>query len=42
MHFTEYEDTLVRKFVERITLVDAETIQVKIRETDIEIKQQLC
>jgi DNA invertase Pin-like site-specific DNA recombinase len=42
MHFTEYEDTLVRKFVERITVVDAETILVKIRETDIEIKQQLC
>jgi hypothetical protein len=41
MHFTEYEDTLVRKFVERITVVDAETIQVKIRDTDVEIKQQL-
>jgi hypothetical protein len=41
LQFTEYEDTLVRKFLERITVVDAETIQVKIRETDIEIKQQL-
>ncbi|WP_161844678.1 hypothetical protein [Pseudoflavonifractor sp. 524-17] len=30
----EYDDTLTRRFVERITVVDTETIQVKIRDTD--------
>lgn len=30
--FTEYDDTLTRRFVERITVVDAETIQVKIKD----------
>lgn len=38
MCFTEYDDTLARRFVERVTVVDAETIQVKIRDTDVEIK----
>lgn len=38
MCFTEYDDTLTRRFVERVTVVDAETIQVKIRDTDVEIK----
>lgn len=38
MCFTEYDDTLTRRFVERVTVVDAETIQVKIRDTDAEIK----
>jgi len=42
MCFTEYDDTLTRRFVERITVVDAETIQVRIRDTDVEIEQKLC
>ena len=42
MCFTEYDDTLTRKFVERITVVDAETIQVKIRDADVVIDGKLC
>ena len=42
MCFTEYDDTLTRRFVERITVVDAETIQVKIRDADIVIDRKLC
>ena len=42
MCFTEYDDTLTRRFVEQITVVDAETIRVKIRNTDVEIEQKLC
>lgn len=42
MCFTEYDDTLTRRFVERITVVDAETIQVRIRDTSVEIEQKLC
>ena len=40
--FTEYDDTLTRRFVEQITVVDTETIRVKIRNTDVEIEQKLC
>ena len=40
--FTEYDDTLTRRFVERITVVDAETIQVKIRDADVVIDGKLC
>ena len=40
--FTEYDDTLTRRFVERIIVVDAETIQVKIRDTDIVVDGKLC
>ena len=42
MCFTEYDDTLTRRFVERITVVDAESIQVKIRDTDVVIDGKLC
>jgi len=42
MCFTEYDDTLTRRFVERITVVDAETIQVKIRDVDIVIDETIC
>ena len=42
MCFTEYDDTLTRRFVERITVVDAETIQVKIRDVDIVIDMKIC
>ena len=39
---TEYDDDLTRRFVERITVVDAETIRVRIRDTDVEIEQKIC
>ena len=42
MCFTEYDDTLTRRFVERITVVDAETIQVKIRDAEVVIEQKIC
>ena len=42
MCLTEYDDTLTRRFVERITVVDAETIQVKIRDVDIVINEEIC
>ena len=42
MCLTEYDDTLTRRFVERITVVDAETIQVKIRDVDIVIDEEIC
>ena len=40
--FTEYDDTLTRRFVEQVTMVDAETIRVKIRDAGIEIERKLC
>lgn len=40
--FTQYDDSLTRRFVERITVVDAETIQVKIRDTDVVVEGKLC
>ena len=42
MNFAEYDDTLTRRLVERITVVDAETIRVKIRDAAVEIEQTLC
>ena len=42
LRFTEYEDSITRRFVERITVVDAETIQVKIRDADVVIDGKLC
>ena len=39
--FTEYDDTITRKYVERITVVDAETIRIKFRYTDIEIDRAI-
>ena len=38
----EYDDALARRFVERITVADAETIQVKIRNVDVVIERKLC
>lgn len=35
--FTEYDDTITRRYVERITVVDAATIRIKFRYTDVEI-----
>ena len=42
MMFTEYDDGVTRRLVERITVVDAESIRVKPRGTDVEIEQKLC
>ena len=41
MKFTEYDDEITRKLVERITVVDAETIQVKIRDTEVVLGERL-
>ena len=40
--FTEYEDSITRRFVEQITVVDADTIQVKIKDVDVVIDRKLC
>lgn len=42
MMFTKYDDSVTRRLVERITAVEAETIRVKLRDTDMEIEQKLC
>ena len=42
MKFVEYDDTVTRRLVEQITVVDAETIRVTIRDTAVEIEQKLC
>ncbi|MCX4371647.1 MAG: recombinase family protein [Dysosmobacter sp.] len=39
---TEYDDGVTRRLVERITVVDAETIRVKLKDTDVEIEQKMC
>ena len=40
--FTEYDDTITRKLIKKITVEDAETILVKIRDVDVVIEQKLC
>ncbi len=35
--FEEYEDAITRKYVERIAVLDAETIRIKFRYTEVEI-----
>ena len=42
MCFTEYDDTLTRRFIAQITVMDAETIQVKIRDTGVVIESKIC
>ena len=42
MKFKVYDDIITRSFLERITVVDAETILVKTRDSDVEIEQSLC
>ena len=42
MAFTEYDDGVNRRLVERITVADAETIRVKLKDTGVEIEQKLC
>lgn len=39
--FREYDDVITRKMIERIEVVDAETIKVKIRDVEVEIEQKL-
>ena len=41
MVLTEYDDGVTRRLVERITVVDAETIRVKLKDTDLELEQKL-
>ena len=40
--FQQYDDGIVRKMIERVTVVDAETIRVKFRYSDLEIEQSVC
>lgn len=40
--FPHYDDEIVRKMIERITVVDAETIRIKFRYSDWEIEQTVC
>ncbi len=40
--FTEYDDTITHKFIERITVVDAATIRVKMKDIDVVISEGLC
>ena len=40
--FQQYDDGIVRQLVERITVVDAETIRIKFRYSDVEIEQAMC
>ena len=42
MMFTEYDGSITRRLAERITVVDAEIIQVKLMDTDMKIEQKLC
>jgi site-specific DNA recombinase len=42
MKFAEYDDIITRRFVEKITVVNSETVLVKIQDTDVEIEQSLC
>ena len=39
--FTEYDDALARKFVEQITVLDAETIRIKFRYPGLEVDKSL-
>ena len=39
---TAYNDTITRRLVERITVADADTLQVKMKDSDVVIDQKLC
>ena len=41
MLLTKYNDGVARKLVERITMVDTETIRVKLKDTNVELDQKL-
>lgn len=40
--FTQYDDEVVRKMADRITVIDSETIRVKLRDSDVEMEQAIC
>lgn len=40
--FTHYDDEVVRQMIERITIIDAETIRIKFKDTDLEFEQLVC
>lgn len=39
--FTEYDDVITRRMIERIEVIDSETIKVKIRDLDVVIEQKM-
>ncbi len=41
MRLTDYDDSITRRLVERITVVDGETIRVKLKNVEMEIEQKL-
>ncbi len=41
MRLTDYDDSITRRLVERITVVDGETIRVKLKNVSMEIEQKL-
>ena len=41
IEFTDYDDTITRRLVERITVTNLQTIRVKIRDVEMEIEQRL-
>lgn len=40
--FQQYDDGIVRKMIEQVTVVDAETIQVKFQYSNLELEQTMC
>jgi len=40
--FPQYNDEIVRQMVERITVVDAETIRIKFLNSSLEVEQTVC
>ena len=41
MEFTQYDDSITRRMVEKITVVNSETLLVRIRDTSDEIEVRL-
>ncbi|MBP5717944.1 MAG: recombinase family protein, partial [Abditibacteriota bacterium] len=39
--FTVYDDNITRRLVERVTVADAETLRVKIRDVDLELERKM-
>lgn len=39
--FTSYDDAVTRRMIEKITVLDAETVRVRIRDTDVELDEKL-
>ncbi len=39
--FTEFEDQTVRKMIDKVTVIDAETIRVKFKGLELEIDKKL-